>query len=299
MVVAGRRRLQQRVPPLVREVATKAANDRITGLAAEVAFWSLLSLVPTMLVLASLLGSIGRFVGGDVATRVEDGVVAAMSEVFTDDAGGLIEAVRQLFNQPQPGLFSVALVLVAWTASRAFNALAAGLDLIFSNTNRRRWVVRRLLGLGLALASLTMGTLVAVVLVVSPIEGRGVLGEVVVLVVLIGWAAAMYHFAPARSTRWRNEVPGAVLAGALWVAFSLGFRVYLNVQGGNEVVTGLGGVLIALLWLYLMALALFLGGVVNAVVAQRRHRVSGRTAGGGGGGGPGEPAPPGVPSMEP
>jgi membrane protein len=250
-----------------------------------------------MLVLASLLGSLGRFVGSDVSVRVEDAVISAMGEVFTDDAGGLIEAVRQLFNQPQPGLFSVALVLVAWTASRAFNALAAGLDLIFSNTNRRRWLVRRLLGLGLALASLTMGTLVAVVLVVSPLEGRGVLGEAVVLVVLIGWAVAMYHLAPARSTRWRNEVPGAVLAGALWVVFSLGFRVYLNVQGGNEVVTGLGGVLIALLWLYLMALALFLGGVVNAVVTQRRHRVSGMAAVGDGDG-PGEPPLPGVPTME-
>jgi membrane protein len=298
MVAAGRRRAQQRVPPLVREVATKAANDRITGLAAEVAFWSLLSLVPTMLVLASLLGALGRFVGSDVATRVEDGVISAMSQVFTDDAGGLIESVRQLFNQPQPGLFSVALVLVAWTASRAFNALAAGLDLIFSNRNRRRWLVRRLLGLGLALASLTVGTLVAVLLVVSPIGGNGVLTEAVVLVVLTGWAAAMYHFAPARSTRWRDEVPGAMLAGALWVVFSLGFRVYLNIQGGNEVVTGLGGVLIALLWLYLMALALFLGGVVNAVVTQRRHGVS-PPAPGAGGGGRGEPPAPGVPSMEP
>src|SRR5690606_22683237 len=94
----------------------------------------------------------------------------------------------------------------------------------------------------------------------------------VVIVILLGWATTMLHFAPNHHTKWRRDFPGAVLAAALWGLFTFGFRIYLEYQGDNVVVSGLGGILIAVLWMFLMALGLMLGAELNAVLNERAGR---------------------------
>ena len=87
---------------------------------------------------------------------------------------------------------------------------------------------------------------------------------------LMGWATLVYSIAPNRRTRWRHELPGAVLATVLWLAVSLGFAGYLRLAAaGNKILGLLGGGLILLVWLYLLALALLVGGELNGVLVDR------------------------------
>ncbi|MYJ36342.1 MAG: YihY/virulence factor BrkB family protein, partial [Acidimicrobiaceae bacterium] len=94
----------------------------------------------------------------------------------------------------------------------------------------------------------------------------------VVFVVVVCWAASLYHFAPRRRTPWRTDLPGAVVSTVWWLAVSLGFRIYLDAasSGVNAVFGLLGGALILLVWLYLLAMGLLVGAEINSVINDRR-----------------------------
>ena len=272
----------QRVRRSARPMVDMVVADRVTGLAAEVAFWAVLSLVPAALILASLLGALEPLVGADAVSRAESSVVDALDDVFTSDGDGVVDSVSSLFSGPRPGLFSIGLVLILWTAGRVFAAVVNAFAVIgasspgvtgtaHADNTRRPWVVRRLLGVSLGLATLVVVSGLLSLLVVGPFRSNRIESVAVIVVALVLWVTTLYHLASRWPGRWRDRLPGAVVAVVLWAVFTLGFRVYLGYQGDNVVVQGLGGVLVALLWSYLIAIGLMLGGVFNVVAYDDRH----------------------------
>ena len=257
-------------------------SDRVTGLASEVAFWAVLSLVPAALVLASLLGALEPLVGADAVARAESRVVDALNDVFASDGVGVVESVSGLFSGPRPGLLSIGLVLILWTAGRVFAAIVNAFAVIGASSSgvtgrvradhhRQPWLVRRLLGVSLGLATLVVVSGLLALLVIGPFRSSAIESVAVIVVALVLWITTLYHLASRWPGRWRDRLPGATVAVVLWAVFTLGFRIYLGIQGDNVVVQGLGGVLVALLWSYLIAIGLMLGGVVNVVAYDDRH----------------------------
>jgi membrane protein len=267
----------------------ETVEDRVTGLAAEVAFYSLLSLFPLLLVFGSLLGVLDDIVGQDLAMRAEDAVIDGLGSLLTDEGSGLVDAFRRLFESPSPGLFSIGLLLTLWTASRAFAAVLNGLDVVYDLDERRPWIRQRALGLALALGTAVVFTLVLAMIVVGPLLGTGselasdigvgggfeVLWNyarpVFLVLVLVLWAATLYHVAPHHQTTWRSDLPGAVLAAVLWGLGTIGLQIYLEFGGGTNLVAGVvGSVLVVVLWFYVMSIGMLIGGQLNAVLGQRR-----------------------------
>lgn len=81
----------------------------------------------------------------------------------------------------------------------------------------------------------------------------------------------LYRYAPAAAASWRSLRPGALLALVLWLAFSVGFSVYVNaVPSYNAIYGALAGVVILMLYMYYSALVLLVGPELNRVTARRR-----------------------------
>lgn len=79
--------------------------------------------------------------------------------------------------------------------------------------------------------------------------------------------ALVYYFAPDAEQEWVWITPGSVLATALWVIISLGFKLYLARFGTyNETYGAIGGVMVLLLWFYLSGIALLIGAELNAEI---------------------------------
>lgn len=291
-VGAGRARTEASRPSelwgITREVVAECREDRVTGLAAEIAFFAVLGFFPGVLAVGAALGFLGVVLGPDQADRMRDATLEFLSSVLTDKADRTVDSVRDLFTDSSPGFLALGLAGAVLGASRAFLALIRGLDTAYDLEERRGYVQTRVTAVALALGTVAIAASALAVLVLGPLLGSGqaVAGELgfggafatfwdwlrwpTAVVVLVAWTALLFHFAPFHRAPWRSHLPGAVLSSATWLAVSFGLQVYLAAAGGmNPVLGTLGGALILLVWLYALALGLLAGGELNAVLSAR------------------------------
>lgn len=272
-----------------RDLVTAFSRDRVTGRASEVAFWWAFTLLPAMLVMATVLGLLGEIVGQSTEREVEDAVIEAVVDFTGSENNQAVAQVRHLFDQPATGLLTVGVLLALWSTSRAFTALIYSLDEVGGLHDDRGYVRIRAVGFGLAFITIVAGAVALAMLVVGPLLGRGSdVAEAVglsagavstawswlrvpfALAVLVAFHATILWLAPQRRSTWRAGLPGASCAAAAWVVASVGLGVYLALTSGSSVVVGvLGTALTVMLWLYLLAIGLLLGGEVNAVLRRR------------------------------
>ncbi len=272
---------------ITRRMVRDSKEDRVTGLAAEVAFFSLLSVFPGLLTIAAGLGALDSLFGSAVLARAEQEVISVLETFLTDQAAGTTEAIQALFEGGSGGVFTFGVAAAVWSASRGMSTVLRTLGEIYDVRDGRSRLRTRLLALGLALASVVLIVATLTALVVGPMFGLGRevaewigAGDVyaavwqwtgipVAFVILLVWAAVVFHSVPHHHVGWRQHIGGAALTGVLWLLVSWGFRLYVQLFGGNPVFGILGGALVVLLWLYFLSLALLLGAELNAVLAVR------------------------------
>lgn len=276
---------------MVRVLARQWRDDRVSGLAAEVAFFSMLGIFPALLAVAAVLGSLDSVAGRELAAQAEDAILTTLDRVFTDQADGVVDTVRGMFGEDRTGILTLGALGALFAAARAFLGVVRALDVAYDLEERRSWLQLLPTAVVLALGSVVVAALMLAMLVLGPLLGGGRevasavgLGDAfatfwdflrapIAFLALVLWAATMYQRGPNHDAAWRSQLPGALLAAASWLLVSLGFRLYLVVAAqGNQVFGVLGGAMILLVWLYLLGIGLLVGGELNAILAHRRRR---------------------------
>ncbi len=268
-------------------------DDHASGLAAEVAFFGLLSVFPGVLSVAAAVGWLDGLFGERLLRNVERRLLEVLEMFLTENAGGATRAVEALFREGNGGVFTLGMGAALWSSSRAVAAALRAIGAIYDADEQRSTVRRVLVALGLAVGTMLVVALMLVMLVLGPLLGAGRaaagavglgdvyvelwrwLGMPVAFIVLVGWALLILHAAPHVHRTWRSHIVAGAFVGAAWILGSLGLRAYLAVFGGNPVFGVLGGALVILLWLYLLALALMFGAELD-VVLHARDECSGR-----------------------
>ncbi|MCU1672932.1 MAG: hypothetical protein JWN77_1045 [Frankiales bacterium] len=272
----------------VADVVRKSDRDRTLGLAAENAFMAVLTVFPTLLVVAAILGQLGLIIGEGNAMRVENAVLDFLGRLLTDQADGAIKTARDLFRTGGNTL-TLASVLALVSLAQAFAGVINTVTLVYDVHDRRGWWKRRGLGLVVGLGSAVTGAVVVTLVVVGPLFGRGVdivtgigLDEAyvflwsylrwpVAIASLVLWATTLFHICPDRQGTWRQGLPGGLLTAVFWLAASVGFNVYLElVVRSSPVLGALGGGLILMTWFYLLCLGLLVGAELNAILLARK-----------------------------
>lgn len=271
-------------------------DDRVTGLAAEMAFFALLSMVPLVVALGASLGWMELLLGAEAVERGRQAVAQGLDTVFSRDvAEGVMQPLVEGLLEEQRGGVALSSVAVSiWLASRVFTATIRALDLAYNVQERRSLLQQRLLALLLAVLAVVIGSLTVLFVVLGPLFGTagqiatrlgfgqmfqfvwGVVRWPALLLLAVGMFATVYHYGPSRRAPWRESVPGAVLGVVLWLGSTVGLRAYLATFGsptggftaGDEAVLlgVVGAVVAAVLWTYVSAIALLVGGELNAVL---------------------------------
>jgi membrane protein len=272
------------------DVALRWYYGRIGDLAASVTFWLLVSLPATVLALLAALGPVDRlfaiFIGQEggsgveFQSRIQAEVSEFIGQILRDEGGEIQETVTGLFNDTNPGLSALSAGFAIWSISRGFAGLIRALEDIYNIAAERRrpWYITRVVAVVLGVGTVLMPMpLVALdQLVLSDLPSNPWLQTMrmgIVVAVLILWASIVYHFGPALRSRWRYDLPGAVVAAVLWWLLTLGFGRYVEVilaaEGPDEVRAAVGVFLLAITWVWLAAQVLLIGGAVNFLFGER------------------------------
>ena len=283
-------------------VLRTALRHRVTGPAAEMSFFAMLTLVPLTVAVGAALGQIQRFVGPEKIARGQDAAIALVRVVISPRlTDGVVDPfVRAQLNQQKGGAAIGGLLLTWWLAGRLFAATSRALDTAYEERHRRLSVNQRLIALGFAFGSVVVVVLTLGIMVDAPFldEHRAVAAQFgvsqalvtawylgrwpVVLFVLAVFLLCLYRFAPSIRHAWRHLVPGAVLGVLLWILAAVAFRVYLALGSGaptgvvvndaRVVIIGqaVGAVVATVLWTYFSSVAILVGNELNAELARMR-----------------------------
>jgi membrane protein len=260
-------------------------RDNIGLLAAGTAFYALLALIPA---LVAALAIYSLFSDPHEIRMQLEGIAGAVPR----DAWSLIrEQLERAVSHESTALSlgAVAGLLGSlWSANAGIKALIAALNVVYDEEERRGFVALHLRTLAFTAGGILFGLSciagIAVVPIVLDWIGLGELGRALIsisrwplLVVLFMSAlAVIYRFGPCRARpRWRWVSWGAVLATLVWLVGSALFSVYIDRFGSYDKTYGsLGAVIVLLLWLWLTAYAVLLGGELNSELEYQTARDS-------------------------
>jgi membrane protein len=259
------------IPPpgwkdVLARTAAEAKSDQLVLLAAGVAFFGLLALVPGLVALVSLYGLVAD--PADVSRHVGDLLGAAPGEV-RDLVREQLEAVTTRDDASAGVGAAVGLLVALWSASSGMKHLIDALNAAYDEEEGRGFVKVRALSLLLTVAAVlfVVGAFFAVAIVPALVEGPlSLLRWPLLAVAFMAALATLYRHGPSRDEpEWRWTSAGGVVATVLWLAASALFSLYVSEVGSyGETYGSLGSIVVLMLWLFITAAVVLLGAELNA-----------------------------------
>jgi len=262
---------------LGKRTLNEAIADDVSGLAAELAYYFFLALFPALLFLVALasflpvedlmnqvVGALARFAPGEVTTIVRD-------------------QVAKIAGSRNGGLLTLGFLGTVWSTSSAMSGIISTLNKAYEITDSRPWWKVKLIAVGLTFGvGLFILLSFALVLVgptlAGPVANSLGLGRAfevawqivqwpIVFLLVTAAIGLIYYFGPDAEQQWEWITPGSLLATLLWILVSLGFRFYVTAFGNfNATYGAIGGVIVAMLWMYISGLAILAGAEFNAEI---------------------------------
>jgi membrane protein len=259
--------------------------DRGPHLAAMIAYFALLSFVPLLFLMVSLLGLTGR----------PDEASFLVHELKRAFPGSSVTSIVHTVTEVQKHATALGIVGAAtllWASLSLFSVLESAMNIVYGQPNRS-FLRGKLLAVALmvlSLVTLFVGLLVGsfgfdlVKRYAGWLAGNAYVAYGVTVVVSLAavflFLMAVYYFLTNVEHTLSEVLPGAVLAA---VALEASFQVlplYVRFSGNVVALKAFGGPVLLLVWMYFMANVMVLGAEVNWWLANRARPDAEETAAG-------------------
>ena len=257
------RRNLQRAAGFGRSVVAVVRERQVAFLAAGIAYYAFVSLVP-LLLLALVVGS---SLGSEaLAQRIVD---ATAGEILTPTGEALVRDA--LTGQTgRGGATVVGVATLLWSGLKVFRGLDFAFSSVYGTVGDTSIIADLRDGL-VVLFAIGVGVVAVAVInaAVGSFSGQlaGAVASVTSLLTLTVVFFPLYYVFPNVSFDLRAALPGTVFAALGWTTLGAGFRLYAANADAYAAYGVLGGVLLLVTWLYLGAIVVMLGAVVNAVIS--------------------------------
>ena len=250
-------------------------RKHMSQLAAGLSYYFVLSLFPFLIAFAAAVALLP-------IPNLFDQIIELMARFVPSDSMGLVRGVLKGVISSHGGSFlSLGIALTIWAASGGFAALVEALNVAYGLQDKRGFLHRRLLAIGLALGVGTLMILALTLMVLGPGFGiwlatKAGVGEVFVTVwPYLRWAICVacavlsieliYAWGPSARRSFRSTLPGACIAVITWLVLSSALGLYLrSFTRLNKTYGTLAAGIALMLWLYWTAFSILVGAEFNA-----------------------------------
>ncbi|WP_409297008.1 YihY/virulence factor BrkB family protein [Peribacillus sp. SCS-26] len=262
---------------VLKELFSRLFVDDLSGMAAQLAFFFLLSLFPFMIFLVSLLPYL------PIKT---DDILAFAAMYAPEDTMAMIEQELTRVLNGSGKLLSLGIIGTVWSASAGMNAIVRSFNKAYRIKDGRHFALSRLLSILFTLGMM----IVFIIALLFPVFGRqigilladyfGMSEEFLSVWNLCRWVISgfvllvifmmIYWLAPSIKLKCLTVLPGAVFATIGWISVSYAFSIYVEKVAHYSAMYGsLGGMIVLMIWFYLTGIILIIGGEINAVISSR------------------------------
>ncbi len=253
------------------------ANDHTGAYAAMSAFFFVLSLIPIILLLLTL-------VQYTPLTKVD--VMSAVVNVVPETiAPAILAIINQVYNQ-SAAVIPITVIVAMWSAGRGVLAVTSGLNCIYKSQETRNYLYLRIRATFYTVSFIVVIVVTLVVLgfgnTISlfveehiPIASHVTkflieIRTVTIFFGLIVFSLCIYKFLPNRKARLLLQLPGAVFTAVGWLLTSFFVSKYMEIFKGFEDMYGsLTTIVLIMLWLYFSMYIMLLGGKVNVYFQEK------------------------------
>lgn len=273
------RKNKNKVMKFGKPLVSKIMDNDVTGMAAQLAYFFLLSLFPLLIFMVTLL---------PYTPLSQQDIFNAIKDYAPPETFEFIQAnLSQVMESRSGGLLSIGILGTIWSASNGMNALIKSLNRAYDVTEKRSFIVSR----GLAIIMMVGMIFVFLVALLLPVFGkqiglfifttlglseaffsvwsiaRWIISPLILFIVFL----AIYYIAPSIKIRCLTAVPGALFASIGWVLVSLGFSFYVSHFGNYSSTYGsIGAVIVLMLWFYISAIIILVGGEINSLLNDKK-----------------------------
>jgi membrane protein len=252
--------------------------------AAQVAFYFSFAIFPFIYFLISLFGLLlesSDNLRAELYTYLRQMMPATVYELVK-------RTVDEIVANSTGGKVTLGLIVTLWSASAGIDSLRSALNAIYEQKESRMWLRTKAQSILLTFVVTLLAAIVLATvfygwqLVQLGLAGAGLQVTSPWVLVTIQWLAILlvtlfaceviYNLLPDfKEFHWIWINPGSLVAIILWIVLTIGFRFYLEYFNTyNKAYGSLGAMMVTMLWLYLIAMALMIGGAINAVLHEMR-----------------------------
>ncbi|MEM6407154.1 MAG: YihY/virulence factor BrkB family protein [Pseudomonadota bacterium] len=267
---------------IAKAVYAQIDEQNMSLISAGVAFFGMLAMFPGIAALIAIFGLLADpMIIQEQIVLLEGILPAQVLELVNAQMGRLLSAGTQTLGWAT----ALSIFLALWSARAGVGAIMRGLNTIYRSPNRSA-ISHYFAAFSLTVTLVGVAVIAGAAIVVTPVvlAFLPLSAQAAAIIDLIRWSAAIfvitmgimliYRYGPrkreGRRTPWLT--PGAAFATVMWAAASVGFSQYLaNFGRYNEVYGSIGAVVALLMWLYLSAFLVLLGGALNAQLERSKR----------------------------
>lgn len=261
-----------------RQMWQRIHEDEVPALAAQLAYFFLLSLFPLLIFLVTLVPYL---------PISEVDILGFFEDYAPGETMALLENSLADIMKRDGKLLSFGLIATLWSASNGINAIVRAFNKAYRVEETRSFIVSR----GMAIILTFAMIFVFLIALILPVFGkeigillfaqfglseefisiwntfRWLISILILFIVFLG----LYWIAPNKKITCTSGLPGSIFATAGWVIVSLGFSYYVSNFGAFTATYGsIGGIIVLMIWLYLSAYIIIIGGEINAYFSERK-----------------------------
>ncbi|MBQ8802067.1 MAG: YihY/virulence factor BrkB family protein [Tyzzerella sp.] len=261
----------------INKIILKIGGDHVSAYAAQSAFFMMLSLIPMILLLMTMV----RY------TPVTQGDIMAVAyEVFPRTISStIISIIDEVYSQTGTTI-SISLLMAFWSAGKGVMAISNGLNTMRGITETRNYIFVRLraalytvlilvaiilslvlLGFGNSISLLVNQYIPVIQYVIDFIIEIRTATTICVLIIV---STCIYQFLPNKKGKIKYQLPGAIFNAFGWTFASFLISMYMDIfKGFSNMYGSLTTIVLIMLWLYFCMYVTLLGGEINVLLAER------------------------------